>query len=168
MLDTSICNNIKVGILDINSKILNFSLYDNIDGGLKLYPMSNYYDDICSTSTTENNIDIPLLERKNDLKNVTLKNCGENCVRNYNINNNSIKCTCFINNKTQNIEDKSEKDKLLENFVEVSKFANLHLLRCYKKVFKLNNLKKIMDFSLIYLYWLHIFYAYYFFVLNFI
>ena len=96
-LDTSICNNIKEGILDINSKILNFSLYDNIngglnglnfslydniDGGLKLYPMSNYYDDICSTSTAENNIDIPLLERKNDLKNVTLKNCGENCVRN--------------------------------------------------------------------------------------
>ena len=142
-LDTSICNNIKVGILDINN---NFSLYDNIDGGLKLYPMSNYYDDICSTSTTENNIDIPLLERKNDLKNVTLKNCGENCVRNYNINNNSIKCTCFINNKTQNIEDKSEKDKLLENFVEVSKFANLHLLRCYKKVFKLNNLKNNYGF----------------------
>ena len=132
MLDTSICNNIKEGILDINSKILNFSLYDNINGGLnglnfslydningglKLYPMSNFYDDICSSSTTENIFDMPLLERKNDLKNVTLKNCGENCVPYYDINNNSLKCTCFINNKTQNIEDKSDKNKLSFNII---------------------------------------------------
>ena len=135
-LDTSICNNI---IEDINNKIPTFSLHDNLDGLFELNPMSNHYDDICYTTTTENSTDMPLLDRKNDF-------CGENCVPYYNINNNSIKCTCFINNKTQNIEDKSEKDKLLENFVEVSKFANLHLLRCYKKVFKLNNLKNNYGF----------------------
>ena len=106
-LDTSICNNI---IEDINNKIPTFSLHDNLDGLFELNPMSNHYDDICSTSTTENSTDMPLLDRKNDF-------CGENCVPYYNINNNSIKCTCFINNKTQNIEDKSEKDKLSFNII---------------------------------------------------
>ena len=145
-LNLSICFNIKVDIfdiIDINSEIVNFS---NI-GGYELYPMSNYYDDICFT-TSENNTDIALGDLKNDdLMNETSKKCGENCVPYY-YNNNSLICSCSTKNiKTkQNAEEKFDKNKIIKNFVEVNKFANLHLLRCYKKVFKLNNLKKNYGF----------------------
>ena len=143
-IDMSICKLITV---DVNT-----SSFDNIFGEkfneYKLDPMS--YNDICSTTNLENNTDIPLGERKDDyLKNATLKYCGENCVEpNLYFYNNSIKCSCSIKDSEQNTEEKFDKKKLMKNFIDVNNFANILLLKCYKKVFKLNNLKKNYGFQI--------------------
>ena len=143
---------IDMSICKLITAYINISFFDNIFGEkfneYKLDPMS--YNDICSTTNLENNTDIPLGDRKDDyLKNATLKYCGENCVEpNLYFYNNSIKCSCSIKDSEQNTEEKFDKKKLIKNFIDVKNFANILLLKCYKKVFKLNNLKKNYGFQI--------------------
>ena len=89
-------------------EILNLSFCDNsnieiyipikINGTIDKYNLkSNYYNDICSKTTSESNIDIPLNDRKNEFIKNNMSLCEDNCeLSGYDKENKKAKCSCTV------------------------------------------------------------------------
>ena len=110
----------------------------------KYNPISDYYNNICSKTTSDNDTDICLKDRRKFFieKNLTL--CEENCkLIKYDYINERAECSCkikidipFINEITFNQEE------LKKNFMNIKNIANIGFLKCYEIIFKINNIKK--------------------------
>ena len=74
--------------------------------------------------------------------------CEENCeLIDYNYTNKKAKCSCDIKINLPNIETiKFDKDLLKKSFIDINNMMNLKIIKCYKKVFKLINLKNNLGF----------------------
>ena len=70
LLNLSICKDINIDIY------LPMSLNGSLD---EIDPNSNFYNDICTTYTSENGTDLTLAERKKNYINNNLTVCEENC-----------------------------------------------------------------------------------------
>jgi len=58
---------------------------------------SNYYTDICSTTTSDCGTDISLKDRKNNFVENNMTLCEEKCsIKDYDYNSNKVKCSCEI------------------------------------------------------------------------
>ena len=127
-LNLTVCKNSKIKIS------IPIKLSENID---KLNPKSDYYNDICYTSTSEYGTDITLKDRKNDFldKNKTL--CQDDCeFLNYDNEKNKVECSCNVKESSSSIADiKINKAELLKNFKDIKNIVNLNFLLCYKKLF---------------------------------
>ena len=127
-LNLTVCKNSKIKIS------IPIKLSENID---KLNPKSDYYNDICYTTTSEYDTDITLKDRKNDFidKNKTL--CQDDCeFLNYDNEKNKVECSCNVKESSSSIADiKINKAELLKNFKDIKNIANLNFLLCYKKLF---------------------------------
>ena len=140
MLDLSICKNLRIDILipvDIND--------NDID---KHNPDSDYYNDICSKTTSNSGTDISLLDRRNKFIEDNMTLCEEDCkFIQYNFTTKKANCSCLVKINLSKIKDiKFDKDKLLNNFIDINNIANIKLLKCYKKVFLIINLMKNYGF----------------------
>ena len=133
-LNLTVCSNIKINL------ITPINITGDID---KVNASSGYYNDICYTTTSENGTDISLLDRKNDLINNNLSVCEEDC--NF-IEYNMGKAVCSCKTKTKSNMQISgieiDKEKLLNNFVDIKNIANILMLKCYKLIFRLEAFKK--------------------------
>ena len=127
-LNLTICKNTKIKIS------IPMELTENID---KLNPKSDYYNDICYTTSSEYGTDITLKDRKNYFldKNKTI--CQDDCeFIKYDNEKNKVECSCNVKESSSSIDDmKINKAKLLENFKDIKNIANLNFLFCYKKLF---------------------------------
>ena len=132
-LDLSICKDTKIEIsiaVKINDKIDKYNL------------SSNYYNDICSKTTSESGTDISLKDRRNEFVDNNMSLCEENCeLIDYNYNSEKAKCSCDIKlSIPPNYEIKFNKKDYFKSFIDVKNIFNLNIMKCYKTVLRINSL----------------------------
>ena len=146
-----------------NSKI-EISIKVSINGSIDKYnPKSDYYNDICSKTTSEDGTDITLKDRKNEFIENNMSLCEENCeLIEYNTKKEKAKCSCDI--KLDIIEKndiKFNKEDFIKSFIDIKNMFNLNIIKCYNEVFKYKNLINNYGFfiagSLIILYFISMF-----------
>ena len=124
------------------------SINDDID---KYNSSSDYFNNICSKSTSKNGTDIILNDRKNEFINDNMSLCEEDCdLIDYDYNINKAKCSCPIKINLPLIESiKFDKKKLLKRFIDVKNIFNFNIMKCYKTVFDKNNIRNNFGFFII-------------------
>ena len=71
---------IKLNLTFCQGTKIDFSIYVKIDGKLDKYnSSSDYYNNICSKTTSESGTDISLNDRRNEFVNNNISLCEENC-----------------------------------------------------------------------------------------
>ena len=120
------------------------TMNDTID---KYNPKSNYYNDICTKATSANNTDISLNDRKNEFKKNNMSLCEENCeLTSYDNDKKRAKCSCKPKNVISLDRAELNSKNLLKNFIDIKKITNIEIVKCYKVVFKKNNIKNNYGF----------------------
>ena len=151
LLDLSVCQDITI-IMNSPVYINNLTslLYDYLkESGYNLFNKSDdFYNDICSTFTTENGTDIILFDRKNIIyeNNGNISLCQRGCELDYyNSTNKKAKCDCSPQiNKTETIlsliYDKFKSINISDIFIDTLKNSNFLVLKCYKLAFDLKTI----------------------------
>ena len=142
-LNLSICNDMKIYTYnnyypseESLSKVQQLSQF-----GYDLYDINNdFYQDICTSFTSENGTDILLSDRKSDFyENVSL--CENGCeYKGYDLNKKRVKCECSVKEEIK-VEENKNNNNIIENLFGKSKFSNIKLLKCFKLVFSIKGLK---------------------------
>ena len=153
-LDLSLCKDIKI---DISIPVTIEE--NNLD---KHNSSSRYYNDICYTYTSEKGTDITLKDRKKEYieKNYTL--CEEDCkLTGYDSNTKKALCSCEVKIKLPLISEISfDKNKLYNNFANITNIANMKVMKCYNVLFTkkgvLNNIGCYIIIPIIILHFLSI------------
>ena len=139
--DTTVNINIPVVLDDVTE-----SLYKSLNNsGYNLFDLNDsFYNDVCTTYTTEDGTDLVLVDRMNiyhdNAQNIYL--CQEGCeFIQYNETTKKSKCNCNIKNKlsTMDIKDiKFGKALIVDDFLLKSLTnSNFRVLQCYKLIFSL-------------------------------
>ena len=141
-LNLSICEGTKIEIS------IPVSIKDDIN---KYNISSDYYNDICSLATSENGTDITLSDRRKEFIDNNMTLCEENCeLIDYNYTKEKAICSCDVKINMPLVEKvKFDKKKLFDNFIKVKNIININVVKCYKKVFNINNIKKNKGFYII-------------------
>ena len=142
ILDLNLCNDTNI---ELSIPII---INDTID---KYNPKSNYYNDICTKATSKYNTDITLYDRRIEFINNDMSLCEENCeLISYDNIYRKAKCSCKV--KTSLSLDNIELDNknILKNFIDIKKITNIEIVKCYKIVFNINNLKNNYGFFIIF------------------
>ena len=132
-LDLSICSNLKI------ERVISINITGNID---KYNKSSPYYNDICYIVDSDYGTDISLLDRKEEYANNNMGICEDRCdFVSYNYETKKAVCSCSIKTKIPIINEiKIDKNTLLKSFIDINNIANIQMLKCYKIVFKKNNI----------------------------
>ena len=131
-LNLSFCEGIKIEIS------YPFNLNDDID---KYDPNSNYYNDICSKTKSENGTDIILTDRRNEFIENNMSLCDNNCLFiEYDNINKKVKCSCNVKPLLSFDFIELDKDILMKNFLDINKITNIAITKCYKIVFNKKNI----------------------------
>ena len=146
LIPLEICKDIQIVIstpIKLNDKT--DYLFNNLkDSGYNLFNISDkFYNDICSTYTSENGTDLTLADRKNIIydNNANEPMCQEGCTfENYNSTIQHVKCNCKVQTQ-ETITDKNNikfsKKLIIDSFYSTLTKSNFLLLKCYKLVFSL-------------------------------
>ena len=100
-------------------------------------PNSAFYNDICFTYTTKDKTDMIINDRVNQFNEEKLALCEKNCTqKDYDSNNKKVLCQCKIKNEIRLSGNISfDKDEMVNKIKDVKKTINLHVMKCYKKLF---------------------------------
>ena len=130
----TLCSDLKIEI----SIPANLSL-NEID---KYNASSGLYNDICYTLTSESNTDKCLDDRRNEFISNNLSICEEDCeFNNYNDTEKRAICSCITKTELPPIsETKTDKNKLISNFIEINNIANIKMLKCIYLLFDSKNI----------------------------
>ena len=133
-LNLSVCKDTKV---DISIPVV---INENIE---KYNISSDYYNDICSTTTSKSGTDITLNDRKNEFINDNMTLCEENCkFIEYDYINKKAKCSCEIKISLPLIDEiKFDKDILKNSFIDINNIANFQIMKFYKNILDKKDLK---------------------------
>ena len=117
----------------------------------KYNPKSDYYNDICHKTTSESGTDISLKDRQNEFVNNNISLCEENCdLIEYNYEKEKAKCSCDIKESIpSNFDIKFNKNDFFKSFTDINNILNLSVMKCYKIVLKIKNLKNNYGFIII-------------------
>ena len=134
-LNLDLCQNSKIEILipvlidEKNEYIYNLS--------------SEYYNNICYSFNKNTNKDIILEDRKKEYIDNNLSLCEQDCeYKGYDTNIKKSKCNCFIKIKMPFVSEiVINKDKLLDNFINIKDITNMKIIYCYKELFSVDGLK---------------------------
>ena len=149
-LNLSLCSKTK---MDISVPIV---LTESID---KLNSKSDYYNDICYTSTSNRGTDIILEDRQKEFKKSNKTICQDGCdFSDYNYNIQKAKCSCEIKESSfSSALMNVNKTKLFENFIDFDNIANTKILKCVHVLFsKLGFKKNIGAYTIIPIIIIHI------------
>ena len=165
-LNLTICKNKKVEI----------SIPVFINDNIKKYnSSSDFYNDICSTTTSEFGTDISIKDRRDEFINNNMTLCEENCkLISFNNKTQKAKCSCDIKIRFPFLyEDITiNKDDLYKSFIDFKNIANIHLMKYHKTVLTAKNLKNnygsyiIFFILIIYFACLILFYIKYYYLLK--
>ena len=141
-LNLELCKDKKVNIT------IPVSIFDDLD---KYDFNSDYYNDVCSRTTSIYGTDISLNDRKNNFINNNMFLCEEDCILiDYDYINEKSKCSCNIKSYPSQIENiKFDKKKFFNKFKDIKSMANLNLMKCYKNIFKTDIIKRNYGFFII-------------------
>ena len=134
-LNLDLCQNTKIDLLipviidEKNEYIYNLS--------------SEYYNNLCHSSNRNNNKDTILEDRKKEYIDNNLSLCEQDCeYEGYDTNIKKSKCNCFIKLKMPIISEiEVNKDKLINNFINIKDITNMKIIFCYKELFSDEGLK---------------------------
>jgi len=149
-ISIGVCTDISISVkvpvnLDESSK----SLYDSLSQlGYNLFDLNDsFYNDICSTYTTENGTDLTLADRKNLIydSNGNVSMCQDGCsYQYYNLTTKKAKCNCQVQVEETIIDLeqlKFDKNQLVDSFYTTLKNSNFLVLKCYKLIFSVQGQK---------------------------
>ena len=133
-LDLSICMNSTIAI------------HIPITGDANKYNISSeYYHDICYTTTSEDGTDLTLKERQDIYVKDYINLCPANCEFSGFSQNGTAECSCDFKETTSSIVDfdfdKIDNKKLFKNFKDIKNSLNLKIMICYKKLFTKNGIR---------------------------
>ena len=157
-LDLSLCKNIKIEInIPVTLDSETESAYDNAKNqGYNLFDSEDdFYNELCTPYTSENDTDLTLAYRQNYLYKSL---CQDGCVFNeYNQDNDRVSCNCDAQtNSTKtslsNIEFYSS--FLFNSFFNTIKISNFMVMKCYKLFFSFKDLFKNVGKILMFLLYL--------------
>ena len=134
----------KLNLSECKGKKIIVSIPVSISGDINKYNISSdYYNNICTKTTSENGADITLKDRKKQFIDNNMTLCEEDCeLIEYNYTIEKAKCSCLVKIRLPLIDDiKFDKDKLYKSFTDIKNFANINLMKCYKSVFDFKSLK---------------------------
>ena len=143
-LSLDICEDIPISIsIPVNLDESTKSIYDSLyKSGYNLFDLNDsFYNDICSTYTTENGTDLILSERKNLIydNNNNISLCQDSCTfQFFNLTTNRAKCDCSAQKEeiiTNISKIKFDKEELINSFFITLKNSNFLVLKCFKLVF---------------------------------
>ena len=166
LLNLSFCQNQKVEMS------IPIQIKDNIE---KYNSSSDYYNDICPTTTSDFDTDISIKDRRDEFIDNNMTLCEENCkLISYNNKTQKAKCSCDIKITFPFLFDDItiNKHDLYKSFTDIKNIVNLHLMKCHKTVLKIESLKNnygsyIIFFIIIFYFFCFIlFYAKYYFLLK--
>ena len=128
-LDLNLCKFEKIDI--------NIPVNINENKLFKYNSSGKYYNDICSSYTTEKNTDIILEDRRNEYINDNLFLCEKNCkYKGYNSLTKKVLCECFVKINIPLISSiEINKDKLIKNFIDIKSTTNINIMKCYYILF---------------------------------
>ena len=136
VLDLNHCKNNKIDVI----------IPVNIDQN-KLYkhdPNNTYYKDKCNSYPNEKGVDMTLYDRKKEFNDKNLSLCAENCeFMDYNNETKKAICQCEpqFNSSLLTLEKIINKEKLLNNFLDIEKTTNIGVIKCYKKLLSFKGIK---------------------------
>ena len=144
-VDLKVCQNISIYIdtpIYLSQELE--SLYNSLnESGYNLFNSNDsFYNDICSPYTSEKGIDIPILDRQNEIYN-NIKDyttCQKNCTfLYYNSTIKKSKCDCKVQIEETITDTKliNFKDELLGSFFITLKNSNFLVLKCFKLTFSI-------------------------------
>ena len=151
-LNLSVCNNAKITIstpVDLNDNSI--QLYESLSSqGFNIFDSSDdFYTDVCSVYTTENDTDMLIEDRKKDIYysvgNTSM--CQDGCeLSYYNTTTKKSVCSCEPQVKetsTENIDaDKFSTKQLGDKFLKTITNSNFIVMKCYKLAFDTKKLFK--------------------------
>ena len=108
-------------------------------------PKNDYYIDKCNSFPNEKGVDMTLYDRKKEYNDKNLSLCPNNCDFNgYDNLTKKVKCQCEpqFNSSMINLDNIINKKKLLNNFMDIKKTSNIGIVKCYKRFFSKEGLKK--------------------------
>jgi len=143
---------IQLNLTKCKGKKIDISIPVRIDDDIDIYNISSdYYNNICSKTLSDSNIDIPLSDRKNIFIDNNMTLCEEDCTLiEYNKTMEKAICSCLIKIKLPFIEDiKFDKDKLYKSFSDINNVINIKIMKCFKNVFIIKNLIKNYGFYIL-------------------
>ena len=151
VLSLDICNETQIIInIPVNLKEETERLYDNLAklGYNLLDENDDFYNDICSTYTSESGTDMLLSDRKEKIykNNGNLTLCQKGCqLESFNSTNKNAKCNCnvqtnkYIEKKNIETSDKFDQKYFTKKFLTTLKNSNFFVLKCYKLVIQFEN-----------------------------
>ena len=127
-----------------NSKIeisISVKINDTLD---KYNSSSEYYNDICSKTTSNSGTDISLKDRRNEFVDNNMSLCEENCeLIDYNHSTEKAKCSCDIKLIiTSNYDIKFNKKNFFKSFIDINNIFNLNIMKCYQTVLRIKSIIK--------------------------
>ena len=129
----------RLDLMHCENFVINLSLPVKINES-ELYkhdPNNEFYNDICSTFTTDNGTDITLNDRQNVFIDNNYSLCEDGCKYNgYDFKTKKASCECLTKVKLPMISEiKIDKEKLKKNFIDIKSLININIMKCYKKLF---------------------------------
>ena len=135
----------------------------------KYYSTSDYYNDICSTTTSKSGTDISIKDRRDEFINNNMSLCEGKCkLIDYDYKTEKAKCSCDIKRNIPILSDDiliiKNRDDLLKSFTDINNIVNINLMKCYYIVLTTKSLKNnygsyiILFIILLYLICLILFY----------
>ena len=127
-LNLSVCENSKISLS------IPIEISENLD---KLNTSSDYFNDICYSSTSDSGTDISLKDRQKEFVKGNKTICQEECdFSDYNYGTKRAICSCEVKESYDSFADMNiNRTKLYKNFVNFKNIANINILVCYKKLF---------------------------------
>ena len=151
-------NNSKLNLKYCNNCSINYNIPVSIDENNidKYDPNSAYYNDECSTYTTEDGTDITLNDRQNEYNENNMSLCENNCnFTEYDKETKKSICMCEIKSKIYSISEIiHSKENVLENFNNDNSPSktNVNIMKCYNALFsKYGLLKNIGNYILLFI-----------------
>ena len=147
-MNLSICDDEKINLyipVNISEETKELS-QDLLNYGYDLFnPNDSFYQDICSPYTSAYGTDVLLSDRRNYFFNNTETSCQEGCdYSDYSFDTGHLKCECSVTDKNIQVNNKDTKfsdEMILYSFLDVIKYSNYKVLKCYKLIFDLKKLK---------------------------
>ena len=149
----------KLNLKYCNDEQISMSIPVSIDENelFKYNLKSEFYNDICSTYTTNYKTDITLNDRQKEFINKNMTLCENDChYDSYDYILKKVECKCDVKYRIKELyEIKIDKDKLKAS-LNIKNLVNIKVLKCYKKVFTKNglfyNIGSYILLSIIFLY----------------
>ena len=152
-ISLEVCEDISISVsVPVNlDESIKSNYYSLSQSGYNLFDLSDsFYNDICSTYTTENGTDLTLIDRKNLIYDTSgnVSMCQDGCTfQSYNLTTKKANCDCAVQiseTETDVSKIKFDKNELADSFFNTLKNSNFLVLKCFKLVFSKKGQKKIL------------------------